>query len=310
VTQIHQEKEMYWVDSYNLAVASNKIAGAYSDSIKLMPTKENTSLFGEKQQKAYAAAENALKDAIAIDPSRFDSYNFLTNIYDFQGKFDQSSMIWKEADQAMPNNLNAKFGLVKSFQNQKKFPEAISVLQSIRKLKPDSSEVYNLLARTYYTMGDSANFLSMLNEMVTKFPNDKQNFKFLGQIYYQKKDYLTATEKFSRAVEIDPKDYDATYNLALMQAAVGQDLGEKIQSIENQLLKNPKNPKKLEQDVTDLNNKRKAAYNASIVALRRAIEIDPKSFDAYDLLFRCYANLGNKAEAEKALKKRDELKSR
>ncbi|HEY5162296.1 MAG TPA: tetratricopeptide repeat protein [Terriglobales bacterium] len=102
--------------------------------------------------------------------------------------------------------------------------EAIVLLDSRIKAKPQDAEAYNLLGRTYYALGLWDDAASAGEKAVALDPGNSAYHMWLGRIYGEKADhasFVTAAglvkkirTEFERAVELDAKNLDARSDLA------------------------------------------------------------------------------------------------
>ena len=102
--------------------------------------------------------------------------------------------------------------------------EAILVLGSRIKAKPQDAEAHNLLARTYYALGRWDDAVAEGERAVALDPNNSAYHMWLGRMYGEKADhssFVTAAglakkirSEFERAVELDAANLDARSDLA------------------------------------------------------------------------------------------------
>lgn len=108
--------------------------------------------------------------------------------------------------------------------NAGRVDEAISVLGSRIKAKPQDAEAHNLLARTYYSIGEWDQAVAEGERAVALDPNNSEYHMWLGRMYGEKADhssFVTAAglakkirQEFERAVELDANNLDARSDLA------------------------------------------------------------------------------------------------
>ncbi len=108
--------------------------------------------------------------------------------------------------------------------NAGKADEAILVLGSRIKAKPDDADAHNLLARTYYSIGQWDQAVSEGERAVALDPNNSGYHMWLGRMYGEKADhssFVTAAAlakkirlEFEKAVQLDGNNLDARSDLA------------------------------------------------------------------------------------------------
>ena len=102
--------------------------------------------------------------------------------------------------------------------------EAINALQGQISVTPDSAESYNLLCRSYFSLGNWDHAISACQKAVDLDTNNSKYHLWLGRAYGEKADrssFLTAAGlakklhgEFERAVALDPNSVDARTDLA------------------------------------------------------------------------------------------------
>jgi len=101
--------------------------------------------------------------------------------------------------------------------------DAITTLHSKINSSPNDAEAYNLLCRTYFSMGDWDHGISACEKAVALEPNNSRYHMWLGRIYGEKADgsnFFSAASlagkvrtEFETAVRLDPNNVDARSDL-------------------------------------------------------------------------------------------------
>ena len=123
---------------------------------------------------------------------------------------------------AVPPDLSSKSAA--ELLNAGRADEAIVLLDSRIKAKPQDAEAHNLLARTYYALGRWDDAVSAGEKAVSLDPGNSTYHMWLGRMYGEKADhssFVTAAglvkkirAEFERAVELDASNLDARTDLA------------------------------------------------------------------------------------------------
>ena len=102
--------------------------------------------------------------------------------------------------------------------------EAINALQGQISVTPDSAESYNLLCRSYFSLGDWDRAVSACQKAVNLESNNSKYHLWLGRAYGEKADHSSFFSaaglakklrgEFERAVVLDPSSVDARTDLA------------------------------------------------------------------------------------------------
>jgi len=134
-----------------------------------------------------------------------------------------------------------------------------------------------LFALPYYRLGELYQqqhefdvSIDYLHEYVKLRPKDPGGYGQLGLSYWHRKNYQSSLDNFLKVRELTPENYTANINVGLLF-------------------------RKLEK------------YKQSIVALKRAVSIDPYQVNAYYLLARSYENLGMKKDYYREIQKAGDL---
>jgi tetratricopeptide (TPR) repeat protein len=97
--------------------------------------------------------------------------------------------------------------------------EAISLLESYRRLNPTQPDVYNLLGIAYGQANDNERSLAMFKEYTRLEPNRPEAYNNLGAAYLRMGNGEQAEAVFRQALRLSPQDPNALYNLgALLNA--------------------------------------------------------------------------------------------
>jgi tetratricopeptide (TPR) repeat protein len=88
-----------------------------------------------------------------------------------------------------------------------------------------SGDAYKLLAISYFLLQRFDDYLVNMQRAAELNPADAEIHYHLGRFYYEAKDYTKAMDRFSRAVELDPDNYKASYFLALCKQGNSDEKG-------------------------------------------------------------------------------------
>ena len=105
--------------------------------------------------------------------------------------------------------------LGKVYSAEKKYEQAIGVLQSATLYRPDSQEALIDLAIAYFDAEQYEKALEPLRRVLGTNPQNAGAHHMLGKSYFMLGDFGKSTLELQTALKITPKDYDIAYTLGL-----------------------------------------------------------------------------------------------
>jgi tetratricopeptide (TPR) repeat protein len=105
--------------------------------------------------------------------------------------------------------------LGKVYSAEKKYQQAISVLESATLYRPDSQEALIDLAIAYFDAEQYEKALKPLGRALSNNPQSAGAHHMLGKTYFMLGDFARSTAELQTALKITPNDYDVAYTLGL-----------------------------------------------------------------------------------------------
>ncbi|MCS7164319.1 MAG: tetratricopeptide repeat protein [Thermodesulfovibrio sp.] len=138
--------------------------------------------------------------------------NFVTEL----GIDESQEVIAKinKAEKALPElilEVTAQFWL------EKKYEKVISLANEVLKRQPDSFEAYAILAHGYHATGKFDEAIKYA-EMSLKIQKNSTAYMALGRIYSAKGEKIKAIDNFKKALEINPKETTANFEIGVILA--------------------------------------------------------------------------------------------
>jgi tetratricopeptide (TPR) repeat protein len=180
------------------------------------------------------AAEEHLAGAVALQPGDQAALIRLGRVRLDRGETDGAEAAFNAALEVDPESAAAHHGLGRLRYEQERTAEAIVHLERALELQPEASAIHHLLGLAYRRQGDLERakthlglnrsgpvlFPDPLIAGLDRLPRGSRFFLRLGNMAMEEGDVAAAIGHYRRAVEADPEDALAQYNLGF--ALVGQ----------------------------------------------------------------------------------------
>jgi tetratricopeptide (TPR) repeat protein len=187
---------------------------------------------------------------------------------------------------------------------QKRFAESMQRVERSLAMRQSDPEVYKLLAFNAVLLNRLEIVEVALRKALELAPDDPVAHFHRGLLYYTTNRFGLAESEFQRVIQLDPKYMKAYDLLGLAQeeleddAVVVRTYQQAIELTEQQKVKDESAYLHLAKFLW-LRNR----FEESLIAARRAAELNPKSAEVYYVLGRVLDKLGLDAEAKKTLEK-------
>jgi tetratricopeptide (TPR) repeat protein len=172
--------------------------------------------------KDLTRAEQALLEALEVDPGLMPAYGMLGRIYLVQNKLDAAKAQFEKvvAAQEKPVAALTMVGMIE--QMQSRLPEAEQTFQKVLRLDPRAGVAANNLAWIYAERGanlDTA--LQLAQTAKAAMPDQPQVNDTLGWVYFKKDMLPMAISTLQHTLELDSNNGPASYHLALVYEKSG-----------------------------------------------------------------------------------------
>ena len=295
VAKTNTEELYSWQKAINYGVnLYNKSVGASKDSASML------------RQKAITAYETS----IIIRPDSILAYKNAAVASHAEGRVDEEIAYLKEARKHKSDpDVSAQiiqYYLDKAEEaNAKKETEkanglyntALVELSEARKADPGNTQLMDAMINLYIKLGKAADAVPLMEEALSKDPNNKLYHYNLGVLLIQADKLPESIAHFDAAIKIDP-----AYDIAIQNAGVAQmKWADKMKT---------KAVAESEDKKTKLDKSYQEHFKAAAVYFDKLVQLKPQDVNLYDLLISAYANGGDLKKAEEWAKKADVLRKK
>jgi predicted Zn-dependent protease len=186
------------------------------EALKLSPeTTEDTLLAATLAEKTgqVDAAEREYRRVLAKDPQSEQASTGLAHLLIQQKKYPEAETMLRAALKNSPNDaaLTAQLAAVLAAQDK---AEALPLLQKLHEVHPDDAPITRMLAEVLADAGNFAASDEFYVKLLAASPSDPGLLVGHGQDLVRQMKYAAAFEVFDKATQIDPKNADGWSGLA------------------------------------------------------------------------------------------------
>jgi len=253
-----------------------------------------------QNDRNFKLAENLLKTAILIDPSKREAYNTLAANYIEANQPRQALLIYEKLLKETPDDINLLIATGNLFYIQKRFDDVVRVLKKVLEIEPDHRDAMANLALSYDSVGKTDEALAAYQNAVKANPLDKDLIFLLGVHHYNRSHFTKAIELFKQVLELSPGEFESTSNIGNAYLSIAEDLRAKIKSLANSTL--------TAGEIQQLKTEAILTYMKVIPYFKKALEMQPHHPTLWINLGVAYVNSGENEKGQEALLKAEEWK--
>jgi tetratricopeptide (TPR) repeat protein len=245
-------------------------------------------------------ALSALEAAVAANPNLIASHLALAHVHTLRGSTKEAIKAYNDALKIDGNNGLARMGLARLQIATGQAADAVPLLMKVVAQNPKHLEARLLLLQGYIGVGDVVQATSLAQDLSKTHGDLPAVQTAIGTLATLKKDDSAARQAYTRALAADPRAFQALAGL-LNAELNGKNFGSARALLEKQLAQNPNDP--------TLNLMAAQTYGllgdpaAMEKALKKTVEADPHSLEAYSMLGRMYYQQGRLDLARTELEK-------
>ena len=164
----------------------------------------------------------ALTKAVGLKPDQ-DSYVYvLASANVGHGNLAKAASLFGALLQKHPHDAVLKYAVGAVEYLQGKYPEAESSLKQSLKTQPDQVAASYYLALTYDALGQDAQSVAVLRDLLRSHPEHAPSYVKLGSILLRQHEYDEAQQVLERAISLDPRSVQAHHQLGLLLRRLGK----------------------------------------------------------------------------------------
>ena len=245
--------------------------------------------------KLYLAENNTvnalstLQTAVEANPRSIDAQLALAQTYVLRGANKEATTAFNDALKLDGRNLEARLGLARLQINTGAAADAVPLVLKIVEENPRNLEARLLLLHGLMAVGDLPQATQQMNVLLQANPESATVQTAAGMLAQLKQDSAGARAAYARALDADPRAYQALAGL-LTAEMQGKQFGNAKALIEKQLALTPDDPNVLLMSAQTYNALGDAF--AMEKALKKTVEVDPQSLQAYAMLGKMYYQQG------------------
>jgi Tfp pilus assembly protein PilF len=245
-------------------------------------------------------ALTALQTAVEANPRSVEAQITLAQTYAVRGATKEAETAYNDALKIEAGNVEGRLGLARLQINNGNAAEAVPLVLKVVEERPTNGEARLLLLHGLMAVGDFAQAQRQLDVLLPNNPNSAAIQNAAGMLATLKKDREGARAAYQRALDADPQSYQALAGLLTAEMQSKQ-FGRARALIEEQLAKMPNDPSVLLMAAQTYNALGDAFEMER--ALKKTVEADPASLQAYAMLGRMYYQQGRLDMARSELEK-------
>lgn len=249
-------------------------------------------------------AEAKFKRALELKPDLAEAYSALAGVLMDQKKYNEALAAADKLLELDPNNVRAleiRYDSYQALGDEEKAKEALAALTATDTGGADAAvRIYNEGAEAA-RVGDTARATERFQKAIELDPNLAAAHYALSRMYLSAKRFADAAAEAEKALALDPKQTAAQKVRYEAYRALG-DQDKAKEAFQQLAAADPKGVAKslLDQGIDQFNNGKIPEAQSS---LEQALQADPSLAKAHYMLGLCFANEGDNAQAKEHLLK-------
>jgi superkiller protein 3 len=177
----------------------------------------------------------------------------------------------------------------------------INFYQKMLQYSPESSRLYNNLAKAYHDAGKNDELIDLLKSSIQLQPDNALAHNNLGNAYKETGRYEEAKRSYEQAIKFDPKHAGPYFNLSTIYSDIEGKTDEAIDLLNKAVEISPQFSKSYNK--LGLIYLQRGEKEKSIAMLNRALKLNPDDPEIYHNFGYIYIQMGEQQKAEAMYKK-------
>lgn len=145
------------------------------------------------------------------------------------GKFGEAIPLYRELNQAVPNNSGLKLNLGMALHMAGRKREAIPELEAAVKLKPDLAPAWLFLGTARLQLGETTAAVKAFKTVLSLQPENREASQMLAEALFSLGRMEEAVEQYQRLAEVSPESPQVWYGLGRSYESLSEQAFEKLQ---------------------------------------------------------------------------------
>ncbi|MCX7874936.1 MAG: tetratricopeptide repeat protein [Melioribacteraceae bacterium] len=218
----------------------------------------------------------------------------LAQSYELAGQFEKAELIYRELYQLQPFNSIYFEALTKSLTSQKKYDEAIFLIEEKIKTQPYDVSNYGMLGSIYFMKDDLTNAFKTWEKGIATNPNSNVVYRVMANYAIENRAFVKAIDFLNRGKKLSVDKYIFSLDLANIYA-INMNFENAANEFCELLVTNPEFLPTVKSRISTYITRPQAAEQ-TIVAINKFLK-STKKIEVFDLLSTIYQQVG---EYEKA----------
>ncbi|MBA3631256.1 MAG: tetratricopeptide repeat protein [Acidobacteria bacterium] len=298
-------------DAYHFKGESEKAVADYTEAINL--GLKDAEIYRRRgyNQKAVLNFDKAIADyseAIEINPNDSASYSGRCQTYLENRQFDIAMIDCNRAIELSPDNANSYISRGNLYLSKNENNLAIADFNQALKLQSDNAAAFLGRGNANYNKGDYGKALVDFSDVIRLESQNPAAYSLRGLLYQKKQNYDKAIADFTEAIRLNP-EFPLLYASRGKSFLMKKEYDEAIDDYTNAIKFNNGGKAADFYFERGIAYYEKKEYDKAINDWTEVINLDPKSYGAYQNRGAAYEKQGKRQLAEADFRKERELRS-
>ncbi|MEO8680117.1 MAG: tetratricopeptide repeat protein [Vicinamibacterales bacterium] len=241
------------------------------------------------QESNTVGALSVLQTAVEADPRSVEAQLALAQTYATREQRKEATAAFNEVLKLDAKSTDARLGLARIYMASGTPQDGVQLVSKVVAEQPGNLEARLLLFHGLLAAGDLPQATNTLNILLQQAPGSSAVQTAAGLLASVRNDSDGARRAYQRALDADPRAYQALAGLLNAEMS-GKQFGNAKTLIEKQLAANPNDPNVLLMAAQTYNAIGDA--DGTERSLKKTVDIDPASIQAYAMLGKLYYQQG------------------